>query len=120
MKRTVLILFFCVLCMSVFQGCGLDGKVFVAVHYFQNDPANAPDVITSDITNLPAFASLTMGRYYETFPGTYNFQTTFGAANYPATFVLTAKSTPIGIENTYYDIVCLYDTTPVIAEFPNY
>ena len=82
--------------------------------------ANRPSAITTDIPVLQPLTVLTItaGAYYQTVPGVWNFQTTYLGVDYPIIVNLVEKSTIMGQEDAYYDIVCIPNASSVVVPIP--
>ena len=119
-----------VLISLLFAGCAFEGKVYVAIHWYAHDVSYAPNSITTNIVNLPttidplatppAPTAIVPGAYYETLPGTRDFNADYGAGPIPFSFTLSTKESIMGIEDSFYDIICVPNQVPLVNPVPTF
>ena len=111
---------FLILIMSI-NSCMFEGNVYVCVQWYNEDPSNIPASISHNIPNLPqTIAAIKPGAYYQTLPGNYSFQTDYNGTLTAITVNLAVKKTALGVEDSYYDIVCKEDIGPFVNRVPAY
>ena len=117
------------LVFSVFLvfSCGMGGKVYVAIHWFDHSTSHQPDSITTTLSCFTSPMDLTVsplpfvpGAYYQTYPGTYDFTATYGVTDRSTTFTIKEAQPVLGSENVYYDIICCNDRTPIVHKVPTF
>jgi hypothetical protein len=106
-----------VFAIAFLGGCDLSGRVYIAFFWAESE---TPDAFTCSAPNVPAFAAIARGRYYETIAGRYDLQYSYTTRviTQSLTFGLEADSTMLGQENAYYHATLHKSSPPTVEPFP--
>ncbi len=100
------------------SGCGVTGRVYIAFFWAAADYPDATFVCSAP--NVPVLmTSMVKGRYYESVPGTYALQYSYTTGeSHTLSFTLSADSTLLGQQNSYYHATLRKLSAPTVEPYP--